>query len=318
MNPMPDEELIPANASTPAAPVPQPEPEPVLPSTRPRGIAPIWHTLVLVAGILAFSIWGAMKADTGDLNPLAPVHGATHATTANGTDRLRLIRYGLTGALELTIVAWVALGLRLRKIPLRSLFGAWPRDLNSITLEAGVALIFWLCSMLVLASAAVTWQFVENQIYQHQLKSQAHNQSHSSAKPESPLQKQSEMARQLMELAPANGIELAAWGFLCVVVGFSEELVFRGYLQSQGIALLQRIPLSVLLASLVFGAAHGYQGLRGICIITIYGALFSGLTLLRRNLFPGMLAHSWHDFATGLLLAFLRSSHILEHLPPPK
>jgi membrane protease YdiL (CAAX protease family) len=273
---------------------------------------------VLVAGILAFSIWGAMKADSGELNPLAPVHKATHNATTEGADHLRLIRYGLTGALELAIVAWVAFGLRLRKIPVRSLLGAWPRGLNSITLEAGVALTFWLCSMLVLASAAFTWQFVANQIYEHQLKSQSHNQSPSSPKPESPLQKQSEMARQLMELAPANGVELAAWGLLCIVVGFSEELVFRGYLQSQSIALLHRIPLSVLLASLVFGAAHGYQGLRGVCIITLYGALFSCLTLLRRNLFPGMLAHTWHDFATGLLLTFLRSSHILEHLPAPK
>jgi uncharacterized protein len=325
MDLMPDE-IIPANLSDSAARSTQQdlqaEIDLALPSVPPlapkRGIAPIWHTVILVVGILAFSVWGSIRADSGNINPLAPVRSASHANTTHGNDRIRLIRYGLTGALELTIVAWVAFGLRLRKTPLRTLFGAWPRDLNSITLEAGVALAFWLCSMAVLASAAVTWQLVANQVYQHQLKSQTHDPSHASVKPESPLQKQTEMAKELMELAPANGMELAAWGFLCILVGFSEELVFRGYLQSQSISLLHRIPLSILLASLVFGLAHGYQGLRGICIITIYGALFSCLTLLRRNLFPGMLAHTWHDFATGLLLAFLRSSHILEHLPPPK
>ena len=318
---MPDDELITAGAPDNPVSAPQielqPEPQPVLQPTQPRGIAPIWHTAVLVIGTLGFSIWGAVRSDTGTTNPLAPVHSAAQAAATNGADHVRLIRYALTGLLEIAIVLWVAFGLRLRKIKLRSLLGKLPHDLNSITLEAGVALTFWLCSMVVLASSALTWNAVENQIYKHQLKNQPPSSSQS-AKPESPLQKQSEMAKQLMELAPANAIELTAWGLLCILVGFSEELVFRGYLQSQSIALLRRIPLSVLLTSLVFGAAHGYQGLRGICIITIYGSLFSCLVLLRRNLFPGMLAHSWHDFATGLLLAFLRSSHILEHLPTPK
>jgi len=325
MDAMPDE-LTPANLSDSTADLPQPDLQADLPIALPplsssaarRGIAPIWHTVVLIVGILAFSAWGSIRADTPDLNPLAPVHSASHADTANSANHMRLIRYGLTGILELTLVAWVALGLRIRRTPLRTIFGSLPRDLNSITLETGVALAFWLCSMTVLASAAFTWQFVADQIYQHQVKSHAHDQSHPSAKPKSPLQKQTEMAKKLMELAPANGMELAAWGLLCLIVGFSEELVFRGYLQSQGISLLHRIPLSIVLASLVFGAAHGYQGIRGVCIISIYGALFSCLTLLRRNLFPGMLAHTWHDFATGLLLTFLRSSHILEHLPPSK
>ena len=38
------------------------------------------------------------------------------------------------------------------------------------------------------------------------------------------------MVRQLMELGPANGIEVAGWALLCIIVGFSEELIFRGFL----------------------------------------------------------------------------------------
>jgi uncharacterized protein len=295
------------------------------PATQPRGIAPIWHTVVLILAIVAFSIWGAQRSNSTNVNPLAPVHRLGHSAAANDhaaqdSGRMRLMRYALSGILELAIVAWVVFGIRLRRIPFRSLFGALPRGLNDITKEAGIAALFWFCSMLVLSTAALTWQAVETQVYQHQLKIQKQAQStspsaSSAAKPESPQQKQAEMIRQLMELAPANGFEIAAWGFLCLIVGFSEELVFRGYLQSQGIALLHRIPVSVLLTSLIFGAAHGYQGLRGMCIITIYGALFSIITLLRRNLFPGMLAHSWHDFATGLLLALIRSvPHLLDRL----
>jgi membrane protease YdiL (CAAX protease family) len=296
------------------------------PPAPPRGIAPIWHTVVFILAIVAFSIWGAQRSNSDEINPLAPVHrvappaaaegNAKNGPTSEKSDRVRLIRYALSGVLELFIVAWVALGLRLRRIPFRSLFGTWPRTLNDLTLEAGIAALFWFCSMLILVAVALAWTLVQTQVYQHQLKSQNHVQSASpSTKPESPQQQQAEAIRELMELAPANGFEIAAWGFLCLIVGFSEELVFRGYLQSQGIALLHRIPITVLLTSLIFGAAHGYQGLRGMFIITVYGALFSVITLLRRNLFPGMVAHAWHDFATGLLLALVRSAHLLDRLP---
>jgi hypothetical protein len=296
---------------------PQSDPQPAQDShaehNQPRAIAPIWHTVVLIVGILAFSIWGSKSGTSGTINPFAPVHGAAHAAP-DGADSVRLIRYGLTGALELLVVAWVVLGLRLRGIPFRSLFGAWPSGLNNITKEAGIAAAFWICSMIVLASVAISWGVVQNQIYKHQTASQS-NSAPGSAPKKSPQEQQAEMARQLMELAPANGLEIASWGLLCLVVGFSEELIFRGYLQQQSIAVLRNLPVGVVLTAVIFGAAHGYQGVRGIVLISVYGALFGCITLLRKNLFPGMLAHSWHDFATGMLLAFIRSTHLLDRLP---
>jgi membrane protease YdiL (CAAX protease family) len=282
-----------------------------------RGIAPIWHAVVLILGILAFSIWGSVRADSGAMNPFAPVHNAAH-DDASGTDSVRLIRYGLTGALELLVVAWVAFGLKLRNIRFRSLFGAWPSGLNDVTREIGIAAAFWICSMIILITVALSWGLIQNRIYQHQTASQSSNPSNPASGAEakkSPQEEQAKMARQLMELAPANGIEIAAWGFLCIIVGFSEELIFRGYLQSQSIAVLRNLPVGVVLTALIFGAAHGYQGVRGVVLISIYGALFGCITLMRRNLFPGMLAHTWHDFATGMLLAFIRTSHLLDHLP---
>jgi uncharacterized protein len=280
----------------------------------PRGIAPLWHTLVLVLAILAYSVWGAIGANSGTSNPAAPPSGVAHAEI-HGGDHVRLIRYALTGALELAIVFWIAFGLRLRKIPFRSLFGVWPKGLNGITMEILIATAFWVCSMVILLVFALSWFAVQNRIYEHQTAKQPATSSQSSAKPESPEQKQTELIKQLTELAPANGLEIAAWGILCIVVGFSEELIFRGYLQTQGIVMLRNLPLGVIVTAIVFGAAHGYQGVRGIFLISIYGSLFGILTLLRKNLFPGMLAHSWHDFITGMALALIRSSHLLEHLP---
>ena len=316
---MPEDEQIEAQTHAPAEidPAPAAVSETYLEPSKPRGIAPIWHTLLLVLAILAYSAWGAISANSGSGNPIASPGGAVRAATA-GVDNVRLIRYALTGALELGIVVWIAFGLRLRKVPFRSLFGAWPKGLNAITMEILIAAAFWVCSMSILLICALSWLFVQTHIYRHETAKQSAPSSQSSPnspKPKSPEQQQSELIHQLTELAPANGIEIAAWGCLCLIVGFSEEIIFRGYMQSQAIALLRNTPIAVILAAIVFGAAHGYQGVRGIFLISIFGSLFGILTLLRRNLFPGMIAHSWHDFATGMALALIRSSHLLEHLP---
>jgi len=315
---MPEDEQIDTPSDTPAATDPAPVDSSVdlrgaLPEQiKPRGIAPIWHTLVLLIGILSYSVWGAIGAQHGTTNPIAPPGGAVHSAST-GADHIRLIRYALTAALELGIVVWIAFGLRLRKVPFRSLFGEWPKGLNGVTIEILAAAAFWICSMIVLALCALSWLFIQDRVYEHQTASPHANSN--TAKPKSPEQQQSEMIKALIELAPDNGVEIAAWGLLCLVVGFSEELIFRGYFQSQGIALLRNTPIAVLVTAVVFGSAHGYEGLRGIFLISIFGALFGVLTLLRRNLLPGMIAHCWHDFFTGMMLALIRANpQLLEHM----
>lgn len=294
-------------------------------AAKPRAIAPVWHTLVLVIGILAFSIWGAVKKDSNPLVPAQPAPTAhVHAATQpNHFNSVRLIRYGLTGLLELSIVGWVILGLRLRKVPFRSLFGAWPHGLNDITREALIATAFWISSMAALIVLALTWAGVEIQLDKyHRAHEPAQTLQSKSDKPgtqskleKTPDEKQADLIRELTELAPANGIEIACWGALCLVVGFSEEVVFRGYLQTQSIAVLRNLPIGLVFTALVFGFAHGYQGIRGVVLISVYGVLFGIITRIRRNLFPGMLAHSWHDFFTGMMLTLIRASGLLEHLP---
>ncbi len=308
----------------PSASFEQPELASLEPPT-PRSIAPIWHTLILVIGVLVFSIMGAVKKDSNPLIPTSPAAAAhIHATAQpHRVNSVRLIRYGLTGLLELAIVAWVILGLHLRKVPFRSLLGAWPHGLNDITGETLVAAVFWISSMAVLAVLALTWAVVATQIDKYQRAHEApqtqQSQPNRSGAPgkreESPDEKQADLIRELSALAPANGIEIVCWGALCLIVGFSEEVVFRGYLQTQSIAVLRKLPVGVVFTALVFGFAHGYQGIRGIVLISVYGVLFGIITLMRRNLFPGMLAHSWHDFFTGMMLAFIRTSGLLEHLP---
>ena len=79
---------------------------------RPSALAPVWHTALLVAFIFAVSFIGVYR------------HTGSQAEGSSS----RLVTYSVTAALELIMVGWVALGLRLRKIPLRSLFGSIPSD----------------------------------------------------------------------------------------------------------------------------------------------------------------------------------------------
>jgi membrane protease YdiL (CAAX protease family) len=253
----------------------------------PLAVAPAWHTIVLVLGILAFSIHGASRFSAAN----APIH--------------RLATYGLTACAELAMLGWTVLGLRLRKTPLRSLLGPFSLSFRSIAVDVGVALLFWIGSLVVLGAFAVAWETTEA-VLAHRLPASTAGQ-HIGADPA-----QRQALRALAQLAPSNGEEIAAWTLLCIVAGFAEEVAFRGYLQRQFIAWARgRVPAGVVFSALCFGAAHAYEGVRGMFLIAVFGALFSLLALYRRTLRPGILAHAGHDFAAGLALALLKSLHFI-------
>ena len=253
---------------------------------RPLAVAPIWHTLVLVAFILAVSLRGVYRH---------PGEGSPN----------RLITYGVTAVLEVAMVGWVAFGLRLRKIPLRSLFGLVPVDIRSIALDVGIAFAFWIGSLMVLATMAIAWMGVENAV------THRHAPMHA-GQPSTPDPKQQQAVKAVLQLAPSNAKEIAGWVLLCVLVGIAEELIFRGYLQRQFSAWGRgHAAVGVVFSALIFGGAHGYEGMRSMFLLSVFGALFSLLALFRRSLRAGIFAHSWHDLIAGLTLAFLHSRHVV-------
>ena len=81
-----------------------------------------------------------------------------------------------------------------------------------------------------------------------------------------------------------------------------EELIFRGYLQKQFHAASGNALVGIIAQALLFGAGHGYQGVKSMLVIGVFGALFGALAFWRRSLRPGMIAHAWQDFLAGLLL----------------
>lgn len=258
-------------------------------------VAPAWHTIVLVAGIVAISVHGASQ--------LSAIHGPLN----------RLATYGFTAAMEAVMLAWVLLGLRLRKTPFRSLLGNFQLNLRSIAADLGFAMVFWLASLMVLAALGIAWTGAEAALA-HRTIAAAHAAGQSGpagrALAADPAQQQALHA--LAQLAPANLEEVAAWTLLCLFVGFAEEVVFRGYLQRQFIAWARGgVVAGVLFSAAVFGSAHAYQGVRNMVLLAVFGVLFSVLALSRRSLRAGMIAHSWHDLIAGLALALLKSTHLI-------
>ena len=102
-------------------------------------------------------------------------------------------------------------------------------------------------------------------------------------------------------LMPQGVTESTFWVLLSISAGISEELVFRGYFQRQFLAWTGRVSVAVLLQVMVFGLAHGYQGVQSCLAIVVYGTLFTLLAIYRKSLRPGILAHAWTDIAGGLL-----------------
>jgi membrane protease YdiL (CAAX protease family) len=106
-------------------------------------------------------------------------------------------------------------------------------------------------------------------------------------------------------LLPRTALEVVVWIATSVSAGFCEELVFRGYVQSQALALSQSATVAVAAQGLVFGMMHAYQGWRAVVSISVLGMMFGGLAAWRRTLRIGMVAHAWQDVWAGWL------SHLL-------
>ena len=108
-------------------------------------------------------------------------------------------------------------------------------------------------------------------------------------------------ARAIDALLPQGGLETLLWIALSISAGFSEEVVYRGYLQKQILALSGSAAVAVLAQALLFGLSHAYQGTRQVIIITVYGAAFGVLALWRGQLRSNIVAHAWTDIFSGLL-----------------
>ena len=232
---------------------------------RTSQVAPWWHTAILIAIVLGISTLSTLQSRSA------------------GFSGGHIERYIITIAWEcfLSLIAWW--GLRVRHTPIREILGLRRRGFKEFARDFGIALLFWIVAMMVLAAIASLLRIF------HLVHAQ----------------------KAVIALAPQTILQIIVWIALCVIAGIVEEFVFRGYLLQQFSSLRGKLWIGVLISSLLFGAAHGYEGVGGMIAIVAYGALFCLLAIHRRSLRAGMIAHAWHDILTGILIAVARHNHLL-------
>jgi uncharacterized protein len=256
--------------SMPIDPQPTPEPLPIsdstiFTSTRPKTalIAPIWHTLLIVALILANSFMGSSKV------------GAVHGSSS------RILLYGGTFVTQFVLILLVWFGIRLRGIRMHDLIGGRWDTVEAFLLDVGIAIGFWIVALLLLFGIRIALGTID-----------LHN-----------MQKSADDAVRLLgPIAPHTYLEAGLFVLLSVFAGLFEEIIFRGYLQRQFGALGQNAIIGIVASGVIFGLAHGYQGGRMMVAIGFFGVFFGILAHLRKSLRPGMMAHAFQDSVAGIAL----------------
>ena len=266
------------SVTLPPPPVDQLPPAPT--EQRPRPIANLWHTAVLIVVLLAFSYFGSNG-------------GQGHATAKHGKTTL----YASTIAFEWIIVGYIILGTRRRGVGLRNLIGdnsaidrlftrglpEWSdmkpgtKRFVAAAVDFVLALAFWFIALAVLAGLAKLLGLYDPG-------------------------KMAKFQKDIGFLAPKSGRDLLWFMGLSASAGFCEEVIFRGYFQRQFAAISGSAVVGIIVQAVLFGSGHGYEGVPRMIMIAVFGAMFGVMTYFRKSLRPGMLAHFFHDGSAGLVL----------------
>lgn len=102
---------------------------------------------------------------------------------------------------------------------------------------------------------------------------------------------------RLAMLMPSNRRELAASWITSAVAGSGEEIVYRGFLLWY-FATIIGLPAALVIVSLLFGAAHGYQSRWGMAFASIAGLVLGALYIASGSLALVMWAHATYNMAS--------------------
>jgi membrane protease YdiL (CAAX protease family) len=101
-------------------------------------------------------------------------------------------------------------------------------------------------------------------------------------------------------LVAASPLEKACWLIVAVAVGFSEELVYRGYLRQRLTTLTNSASFGVCAQAMLFGVAHGEQGSWAVARFALYALGFGWVAYRRGSIWACALCHVALDAYAGL------------------
>jgi membrane protease YdiL (CAAX protease family) len=109
---------------------------------------------------------------------------------------------------------------------------------------------------------------------------------------------------RLSFILPLTGEERTWWIFVSLTAGSCEEILYRGFLIHYFTAAPFHAPLAVALivSSVIFGAAHLYQGVAGVISTAILGLIFGVIFITTGTLVIPMVLHALIDLRILLIL----------------
>jgi membrane protease YdiL (CAAX protease family) len=121
--------------------------------------------------------------------------------------------------------------------------------------------------------------------------------------------------RHLERMLPTTLRERTWFFALAGTAGVCEEALYRGFMiwyligWAWLVAPHQAFLVAAVASSLVFGAGHAYQGVRGVLLTAAVGGFLAAVYWITRSLFAGMVIHALMDLHAGYLshLAYRRA-----------
>lgn len=108
-------------------------------------------------------------------------------------------------------------------------------------------------------------------------------------------------------LLPRDRDEVLLGAAISVAAGIGEELFFRLLLPMLLAIFIGGIP-AVLVAVMLFGLAHSYQGWKGVAVTTLVGILFTAMYLMSGSLVIAMMFHATIDLMTLAIRPAIRGA----------
>jgi membrane protease YdiL (CAAX protease family) len=113
------------------------------------------------------------------------------------------------------------------------------------------------------------------------------------------------MREQLARLdffLPHGSRERGWFALVSISAAICEEILFRGFLPAYFMALGLPAVAAFLLAAVVFGIDHGYQGWSGVLLTGVLALIFTALFVLSGSLWLPMVVHALFDLRILVLL----------------
>ncbi|MGH9681246.1 MAG: CPBP family intramembrane glutamic endopeptidase [Candidatus Acidiferrales bacterium] len=119
-----------------------------------------------------------------------------------------------------------------------------------------------------------------------------------------PAEQRGSLFRITEKIMPRTSVDAVVYAALAATAGLSEEFLYRGFVFAVFLRMLAHTAAPAIYAAVIssawFGAAHLYQGRRGLITTFVVGLIFVAMRVYSGNLLPPIIAHVAIDLTVGL------------------